>query len=89
MCFLRNTQVSIADSNRGKCKVSKEKIAKGDLRFGWRVGKETWVNCLVDYVHLTVIPATLGPVPTSPNVRTLRSPSSHPGPVPLPIDLRP
>ena len=59
-CFLMNTQVSIADSNRGKCKFSKKKIEKGDLRFGWRIGEETWVNCLVDHVHDTVVPAALG-----------------------------
>ena len=59
-CFLTNTQVSIADSNRGKCKFSKKKIEKGDLRFGWRIGEETWVNCLVDHVHDTVVPAVLG-----------------------------
>ena len=34
-----SVRVDVADSNRGKCKVSKTAFKPGDLRFGYPVGK--------------------------------------------------
>jgi hypothetical protein len=60
---MKNCRVDVADSNRGKCKVSKKAFTKGQLRLGWRVGESSFVNCLAEHVEDTVIPEILAAVP--------------------------
>lgn len=65
-CFVQNIKVDVADSNRGKCKVSKMSFVKGkSLRICWKsdvhktTGAHVWSNCLVEHVSETIIPDVL------------------------------
>ena len=55
-CSVVNSRVDIADSNRGKCRVSKHTIKKGQLRFGWRISADSFGYCLPEFLLATVIP---------------------------------
>lgn len=50
----------MADSNRNKCRVSKVKIAKGEMKFCWRTGADSWASCSMDALPSTVVPRTIG-----------------------------
>ena len=58
--YPHHRQVELADSNRNKCRVSKVKIAKGEMKFCWRTGADSWASCSMDALPSTVVPRTIG-----------------------------